>query len=169
MSLLPWEPQVFSQQRRRHRSSRLSSQGEIPVGTGLVVSLAPPGGNVTGLSLQQTDLAGKRLELLQEVVPALRRLAILGNAGNPITLRDMREVEAAVGTPGFTVVTVEIWRVRDIAAGFEALRARADMFRPTTEFGVHIRGVPTGAACTFNMRPYNAIGEHVEIVIVPFA
>jgi putative ABC transport system substrate-binding protein len=97
--------------------------GGDPVGTGLVVSLAPPGGNVTGLSLQQTDLAGKRLELLQEVVPALRRLAILGNAGNPITLRDMREVEAAVGAPGFTVVTVEIWRVRDIAAGFEALRA----------------------------------------------
>jgi putative tryptophan/tyrosine transport system substrate-binding protein len=88
------------------------------VGTGLVVSLAPPGGNVTGLSLHQTDLADKRLELLQEVVPALRRLAILGNAGNPVTLLDMREVEAAVGAPGFTVVTVEIWRVRDIAAGF---------------------------------------------------
>jgi hypothetical protein len=54
----------------------------------------------------------------------------LGNAGNPITLRDMRAVEAAAGTPGLTVVTVEIWRVKDIAAGFEALKARADMFRP---------------------------------------
>ena len=53
-----------------------------PVGTGFVVSLAPPGGNVTGLSFQQTDLAGKRLELLREVVPGLRRLAILANAGN---------------------------------------------------------------------------------------
>jgi len=94
------------------------------------VSLAPPGGNVTGLSLQQTDLAGKRLELLREVVPALRRLAILANAGNPVTLRDMREVEAAAGAPGFTVAALEIWRVQDIAAGFEALRARADMFRP---------------------------------------
>ena len=100
--------------------------GGDPVGTGLVVSLAPPGGNVTGLSLQQTDLAGKRLE----VVPALRRLAILANAGNPVTLRDMREVEAAAGAPGFTVAALEIWRVQDIAAGFEALRARADMFRP---------------------------------------
>jgi putative ABC transport system substrate-binding protein len=104
--------------------------GGDPVGTGFVVSLAPPGGNVTGLSFQQTDLAGKRLELLREVVPALRRLAILANAGNPVTLRDMREVEAAAGAPGFTVAALEIWRVQDIAAGFEALRARADMFRP---------------------------------------
>ena len=66
-----------------------------PVGTGLVVSLAQAGGNGTGLSPQQSDLAGRQLELLREVVPALRRLAILANAGNPITLLDMREVEAA--------------------------------------------------------------------------
>src|SRR5215210_4874805 len=86
-----------------------------PVGTGLVTSLARPGGNVTGLSLQATDLAGKRLELLREVVPALRRLAILANAGNPVTLPDMREVEAAAGTLGLTVVMVEIRRIEDIA------------------------------------------------------
>jgi len=92
--------------------------GGDPVGTGFVVSLAPPGGNVTGLSLQQTDLAGKRLELLREVVPALRRLAILANAGNPVTLLDMREVETAAGTLGLTVVTVEIRRMEDIASGF---------------------------------------------------
>jgi putative ABC transport system substrate-binding protein len=66
------------------------------------------GGNVAGLSFQQTDLAGKRLELLREIVPALRQLAILANAGNPLTLLDMREVEAAAGTLGLTVVTVEI-------------------------------------------------------------
>jgi putative ABC transport system substrate-binding protein len=101
--------------------------GGDPVGTGLVVSLARAGGNVTGLSLQQSDLAGKRLELLRDVVPALRRLAILANAGNPVTLRDMREVEVAA--PGLMVATVEIWRVEDIAAGFEALKVRADMFR----------------------------------------
>ena len=101
-----------------------------PVGTGFVVSLAPPGGNVTGLSLQQTDLAGKRLELLREVVPALRRLAILANAGNPVTLRDMREVEAEAGTFGLTVITVEIRRIENIAPGFQAREDRADMFRP---------------------------------------
>jgi putative ABC transport system substrate-binding protein len=56
-----------------------------PVGTGLVASLARPGGNVTGLSLQQTDLAGKRLEILREVVPGLRRLAIMANVGSPAT------------------------------------------------------------------------------------
>jgi ABC-type uncharacterized transport system substrate-binding protein len=97
-----------------------------PVGTGLVASLARPGGNVTGLSLQQTDLAGKRLQRLREVVPALRRLAILVNVGNPITLLDMGEVEAAAGTLGLTVVRVEIRGTEDIAPAFEALKARAD-------------------------------------------
>jgi putative ABC transport system substrate-binding protein len=104
--------------------------GGDPVGTGFVVSLARPGGNVTGLSFQQTDRAGKRLELLREVVPALRRLAILAKAGNPVTLRDMREIEAAAGPLGLTVVTVEIRRMEDIASGFEALKARAHLFRP---------------------------------------
>jgi putative ABC transport system substrate-binding protein len=105
--------------------------GGDPVGTGLVVSLARPGGGVTGASLEQSDLAGKRLALLREVVPALRRLAILGNAGNPVTLRDMREVEAAAGAPDLTVVAVDIWRVEDIAAGFAVLNAGADTFRPS--------------------------------------
>ena len=91
-----------------------------PVSTGLVVSLAQAGGNGTGLSLQQSDLAGGQLELLREVVPALRRLAILANAGNPITLLDMRDVEAAAGMPGLAVVTVEIRRMED-----NALKPRA--------------------------------------------
>jgi len=103
--------------------------GGDPVGTGLIVSLAQPDGNVSGLSLRHSYRAGKRHELLRDVVPALRRLAILGNAGNPVTLRDMREVEVAAGAPGLTVVTMQIWRVEDIAAGFEALKARADMLR----------------------------------------
>ena len=87
------------------------------------------GGSVTGLSFQQTDLAGKRLELLGEAVPALRRLAILANAGNPVTLLDMREVEAAASTLGLTVVMVEIRRREDIAPGFQAREDRVDMFR----------------------------------------
>ena len=101
-----------------------------PVGTGFVVSLAPPGGNITGLSFHQTDLAIKRLELLREVVPALRRLAILAVAGNPVTLWDMREVEAAARTFSLTVVTVEIRRIENIAPGLQAREDRADMFRP---------------------------------------
>src|SRR5437870_1303721 len=63
-----------------------------PVGTGLVASLARPGGNVTGLSIQLTETAGKRLELLREVVPGLGRSAILANVGNPNAVLEMGEV-----------------------------------------------------------------------------
>jgi putative ABC transport system substrate-binding protein len=66
-----------------------------PVGSGLVASLAQPGGNVTGLSLQSPDIAGKRLALLREVVPNLRRVAFMGNIDNPFVLREMREVARA--------------------------------------------------------------------------
>jgi len=69
-----------------------------PVGTGLVASLARPGGNVTGLSLQFTDLAGKRLELLREVLPDLHRLAILANASSPATALEVAEVQAMART-----------------------------------------------------------------------
>jgi putative ABC transport system substrate-binding protein len=97
-----------------------------PVGTGLVASLARPGGNVTGLSNQSADLAGKRLELLREVVPSLRRLAILANAGSPIGVLEMREAQAAARTLGFEVATVEIRRAQDIAPAFDALKGPAD-------------------------------------------
>src|SRR5262249_27991170 len=67
-----------------------------PVGTGLVASLARPGGNVTGLSIQQTDLAAKRLELLREVVPGLRRLAILANVGGPAVVLGSRLIKSTI-------------------------------------------------------------------------
>jgi len=92
-----------------------------PLSTGFVVRLARPGGDVADLSFPQNDLAGKRLELLREVAPALRRLAILANVGNPVTLLELRKVEAAAGPLGLTVVMVEIRRMEDIASGFEAL------------------------------------------------
>jgi putative ABC transport system substrate-binding protein len=91
-----------------------------PVGAGLVASLARPGGNVTGLSSQTADLAGKRLELLREVVPALRRLAILGNVGNSAAVQEMREVEAMARTFNLEVDRWEIRRSEDIAAAFES-------------------------------------------------
>jgi putative ABC transport system substrate-binding protein len=97
-----------------------------PVGTGLVASLARPGGNVTGLSIQQTDVAAKRLEILREAVPGLRRLAILGNVGGPAVVLDMREVQAAARTLGLEVITLEIRRGEDIAPAFETLKGRAD-------------------------------------------
>jgi putative tryptophan/tyrosine transport system substrate-binding protein len=97
-----------------------------PVGAGLVASLARPGGNVTGLSLQSSDLAGKRLELLREVVHGLGRLAIMANIGNRSNIVEMGEVQAAASTLGIQAVTSEIRRVEDIAPAFEALKGRAD-------------------------------------------
>ena len=97
-----------------------------PIGMGLVESLARPGGNVTGLSSQATDLAGKRVELLREVIPGLRRLAIIANVGYPAAALDMREVETATRVLGLEAVKLEIQRAEDIAPGLDALRARAD-------------------------------------------
>jgi putative ABC transport system substrate-binding protein len=97
-----------------------------PVGNGLVASLARPGGNVTGLSVQFTDLAGKRFELLREVVPDLRRVAIMGNVDARASVLDMGEAHAVARTLGLEVVTVEIRRAEDIASAFAALKSRAD-------------------------------------------
>src|SRR5215471_1907926 len=91
-----------------------------PVGTGVVASLARPGGNVTGLSVQQSDLAGKRLELLREVVPHLRRLAILAHVGLPDTVLEIAEVQAAARALSVDVTTLEIRQAQDIGSAFEA-------------------------------------------------
>jgi len=97
-----------------------------PLGTGLVASLARPGGNVTGLSVQNTELAGKHLELLRELIPELRRLAIMANVGNSASLLEMREVQAAAHGIGIEVATLEIRRAEDIAPAFEEAKGRAD-------------------------------------------
>ena len=96
-----------------------------PVGTGLVASLAHPGGNVTGLSTQLTDLAGKRIGLLHEAVSGLRRLAIMTYV-NPLSTLEREEAEAAAKRLGLEVLTLEIRQVQDIALGFDALKGRAD-------------------------------------------
>jgi ABC-type uncharacterized transport system substrate-binding protein len=97
-----------------------------PVGMGLVASLARPGGNITGLSLQKLDLGDKRLEFLREIVPGFRRLAIMANVGNPATVQEMQEVQATARNLGHEVATFEIRRAEDIAPIFEALKGRAD-------------------------------------------
>src|SRR5262244_1032665 len=93
-----------------------------PVGGGLVASLAQPGGNVTGQSTQQSDLAGKRVELLRDVVPRLRRLAIILNVDYPSAVLEMGEVQAAARALGIEVATLEIRRAEDIAPAFAALK-----------------------------------------------
>jgi putative tryptophan/tyrosine transport system substrate-binding protein len=97
-----------------------------PVGTGLVASLARPGGNITGLANQISDTAGKKLEFLREVVSDLRRLAIMAHVGNPASVLEMHEAQAAARKLGLEVTTSEIRRGEDIAPAFEALRERAD-------------------------------------------
>jgi putative ABC transport system substrate-binding protein len=104
-----------------------------PVGAGLVASLARPDGNVTGLSVQQVDAAGKRLELLREIVPGLRRLAILANVGNPGAALEMGEAQAAAQTLGLEVTTIEIRRGEDIAPGFDALKGQAEALYVCTD------------------------------------
>jgi putative tryptophan/tyrosine transport system substrate-binding protein len=97
-----------------------------PVRSGLVSSLANPGGNVTGLSLQATNLAGKRLEILRELIPDLHRLAIIFNAGNNQTVLEMSDTDAAARELKLEVVPLEIRRLQDIPTVFENLNPQAD-------------------------------------------
>jgi len=97
-----------------------------PVGIGLVASLSHPGGNVTGLSIQTADLAGKRLELFRQLVPDLRRLAIIFDEGYPAAVLASREVQAAARTFGLEVAPHEIRRAEDIAPVFDLLKGQAD-------------------------------------------
>jgi putative ABC transport system substrate-binding protein len=97
-----------------------------PVGTGLVANLARPGGNITGLSAQNTDIAGKRLALLREVLPTLRRLAIMANAGSAQAVLEVGEVRAAARTFDLEIIPLEIRRSEDITPALEALNGRAE-------------------------------------------
>jgi putative tryptophan/tyrosine transport system substrate-binding protein len=97
-----------------------------PIGGGLVASLSRPGGNVTGFSNQQSDLAGKRLGLFREILPNLRRLAILANAGHADALLEMGGVEAAARNFGIEVAKLEVRRAEDITPTFETLQGEAD-------------------------------------------
>ena len=108
-----------------------SSAGD-PVATGLVASLAQPGGNVTGLSNQLPDAAGKRLEFLREIVPNLRRLAILTTA-NPIGVLETEQLQAAARAVGLEILPLEIRRAEDIAPRFEGLEGRADALYVVSE------------------------------------
>src|SRR5262249_52131979 len=124
-----------------------------PLATGIAVSLARPGGNVTGLSALATDLAGKRLELLREVVPNLRRLAILANIGNPASVIEMSGVQTAARTLGLgEVVTSEIRQSKDIAAVFDVLKS-----------GVDALYVCTDPVVTTNMTPINILAAAARV------
>jgi putative tryptophan/tyrosine transport system substrate-binding protein len=97
-----------------------------PVGGGLVDSIARPGGNVTGLSILAADLAGKRLEILREVIPGLTRLATMGDVTNLVTASETSQVREAARTLGIEVVRSEVRRAEDIAPAIDALKGHAD-------------------------------------------
>jgi putative tryptophan/tyrosine transport system substrate-binding protein len=93
-----------------------------PLGSGLVASLARPGGNVTGMSLMAPDLGGKRLELLKEVLPLLARVAVLWNAANPYSALVFKETQAAGRTLGIEVQSLQVQVPDDFDGAFEAAR-----------------------------------------------
>jgi putative ABC transport system substrate-binding protein len=102
-------------------------QDPDPVGNGFVTSLARPAGNITGLSSMTTDLTGKRLELLKEILPKLSRLAVLGNSANAGNGIQLRETERTAATLGVQLQYLDILSATDIETAFrEASKERAE-------------------------------------------
>jgi putative tryptophan/tyrosine transport system substrate-binding protein len=104
-----------------------------PVASGLVTSLARPGANVTGLSLQQSDIVGKKLEVLREVLTGLHRLAVMGNLDNPATLLEIGEVRKAASGLGIEIIPLEMRRAEDIAPAFAAASGKAEALYVATD------------------------------------
>jgi len=136
-----------------------------PVGTGLVASLARPGGNVTGLSLQNPETTGKRVELLREVVPSLNQLAVLFDIGNPANVPVMSELEAAARSLKLDLVVRQVRQAEDIEPAFESLKNRADaifvMGGPlavSNRTRIHTLAMRTRLPATYNTREYVEAG-----------
>jgi len=130
---------------------------------GVVKSLARPGGNATGLSLQRSDAAGKRIELLREVVPNLRRLAITYNGGNPL---DMHEAQVATRILGLEAVTSDIRLPEDIIPAFDALKGRveaiyvcADPLAVTNRVRINTLALEMRLPTMFASREFVEVGE----------
>jgi putative ABC transport system substrate-binding protein len=134
-----------------------------PVETKLVNSLARPGGNVTGLSNQQTDLGGRKLELLGEVVPGLRRVAVMGNINSPIIILEMNSVQAAAAKLGLEAVRLEIRKAEDIIPGIEGLKGRVDGLYICSDplITTHRARINT-LATSLKLPTMNAFREYVE-------
>ena len=134
-----------------------------PVGTGVVTSLARPGGNVTGLSSQQPDTASKRLELLREINPSLHQLAVLADAGNPYTALDVGEIKRAASTLGLEVSTFDIRLAEDIGPAFEALKIRAQaLYVPPTPIMFGNRDRINALALKARLPTMHGVRDYVE-------
>ena len=103
------------------------AQDGDPVGNGFVASLARPGGNITGLSSLFSELGGKRLELLKEIMPRLSHVAVLGTSTNPANAPQLRETELAAGAFGVKLQYLDVLDPKDIETAFRAAsNARVD-------------------------------------------
>jgi putative tryptophan/tyrosine transport system substrate-binding protein len=135
-----------------------------PVGDGLVMSLARPGGNITGLSLQQNDVAGKRLGLLREMLPNLHRVAILADAGYPADALEIGDVEATARTLGIEITRLEIRRADDIPPAFETLKSGTDaLYICTDAFTVTNRLRISTLTLTARLPTISGVREDVEV------
>ena len=140
-----------------------------PVGNGLVASLSRPGANVTGLSNQSADLAGKRIELLGEVKPGIRAVGVLTNADNPDSMRETSEFAAAAKVIGGDVVVPEIRRAEDIGSAFESFRGRAealyvvaDPLINTSHASIHHLAMEAQLPAIYNAREFAEAGGIVS-------
>jgi putative tryptophan/tyrosine transport system substrate-binding protein len=105
-----------------------------PVGSGFIVSLARPGGNITGLSALSPELSGKQLELLKEIIPKLSRIAVLGNSNEPANPKILKEIELAAGVLGVKVQSLDVLSPKEIEPAFHAattMRAEALVVLPS--------------------------------------
>jgi putative tryptophan/tyrosine transport system substrate-binding protein len=135
-----------------------------PIGTGLVSSLTRPGGNITGLSVQFTDLAGKRLGLLREIVPGLRRLGVMANIAAPGAVLEMHAVQTTATTLGLEVVSSEIPHVEDIAPAFDKFKGSVDaLYVCSDPFFVTNRARISTLALGARLPTMHAIREHAEV------
>jgi putative ABC transport system substrate-binding protein len=135
-----------------------------PVGTGIVASLAQPGGNVTGLSNQSRDLAGKRLELLREVIPGLRRLAVLVNVANISGGgAELSELKALARALDLEIITLEVRRAEEIEPAVEALGGKAGaVYVVQDPLLVAVRDRISAATLHARLPTMNAAREFVE-------
>jgi ABC-type uncharacterized transport system substrate-binding protein len=133
-----------------------------PVGSGLVASLARPGGNVTGLSNQSGDLFDKRLEILREVIPGLRRLAIIANRDNPQVALEISEAQDKARKLGIDVTISQIVRADDIAPAIEALKGQESLYVVSDAFANTNRVRINTFALAARMPTMHANREYIE-------
>ena len=134
-----------------------------PVGSGMVDSLARPGGNVTGVSIQETELAGKRIGLLREILPGLRRIAVIANVGYPASVLEVTEVREVARKSGLEVKLLEVRRAEDIGPAFDALGSDTQALYVCSSalFNANIARINT-LALAARLPTINALMEYVE-------